>query len=84
MTIILDVDDSVAAIRLNPLLDRMELKGQEFHRKVRQGFLKQAERWPERYAVIDAAADADSVEKNVQNTIDSFDFCRNFPQKNGY
>jgi dTMP kinase len=83
LTIILDVDDSVAAGRLNPLLDRMELKGREFHRKVREGFLQQAKRWPERYAVIDASDDADSVEKNVQNTIDSFDFCRNFPQKNG-
>ena len=84
LTIILDVDDSVAARRLNPLLDLIELKGREFHKKVREGFLEQAERWPERYTVIDATEDADSVEKNVRNTIDSFDFCRNFPQKNGY
>lgn len=83
LTIILDVDDTVAAGRLNPLLDRMELKGSDFHRKVREGFLDQAELWPERYTVIDASDDADTVESNVQNTIDSFDFCREYPQKNG-
>ena len=84
LTIILDVDDSVAAERLNPLLDRMELKGFDFHRKVREGFLDQAKRWPERYTVIDASNDADTVEIKVQKTIDSFDFCREYPHKNGY
>jgi dTMP kinase len=84
LTIILDVDDSVAAERLNPLLDRMELKGFDFHRKVREGFLDQAKRWPERYTVIDASDDADTVEIKVQKTIDSFDFCTEYPHKNGY
>jgi len=74
LTIILDVDDSVAIERLSPLLDRMELKGREFHRLVREGFLSQADRWPERYAVIDASDDADSIEQEVQTTVDSFNF----------
>ena len=38
LTLIMDVDDETAAGRLNPLLDRMELKGQNFHSKVREGF----------------------------------------------
>ena len=84
LTIILDVDDSVAAGRLNPLLDRMELKGREFHRLVRKGFLDQAELWPDRYAVIDASSDVDTVEKDIQNRLDSFDFCGRKPQKNGH
>ena len=84
LTIILDVDDSVATQRLNPLLDRMELKGKAFHHLVREGFLEQAQMWPERYAVIDASKDADSVETAVQNTIDSFNFCGNSTQKNGF
>jgi dTMP kinase len=61
LTIIFDVDEHVASTRLNPLLDRMELKGAEFHRRVRQGFLAQASAQPEQYLVIDASSDIDAV-----------------------
>lgn len=61
LTVIFDVDEATASTRLNPLLDRMERKGAEFHRRVRQGYLDQAKREPERYAVIDASVDPDSV-----------------------
>jgi dTMP kinase len=42
--IILDVDAEVGLGRLGCELDRMERKGKEFHRKIRQGFLEAAER----------------------------------------
>jgi dTMP kinase len=74
LTLILDVDDETAAGRMNPLLDRMELKGREFHSKVREGFLKQALEMPEKYCVIDSTEDEDSVEKAVQNAIKMY-FC---------
>jgi dTMP kinase len=61
LTVIFDVDEQVAASRLNPLLDRMELKGIEFHRRVRQGFLAQAQSEPDRHLVIDASSNADAV-----------------------
>ncbi len=61
LTVIFDVDEHVAATRLNPLLDRMELKGVEFHRRVRQGFLAQTQNEPDRHLVVDASADADAV-----------------------
>ena len=61
LTVIFDVDEQVAAHRLNPLLDRMELKGEQFHRRVRQGFLAQASGSPDRHLVIDASGEADSV-----------------------
>jgi dTMP kinase len=61
LTVIFDVDESTAATRLNPILDRMELKGAPFHRKVREGFLDQAHRDPGHYLVIDAAADPERV-----------------------
>lgn len=61
LTVIFDVDEHVAATRLNPLLDRMELKGVEFHRRVRQGFLAQAQNEPDRHLVVDATAEADVV-----------------------
>ncbi|HVZ94113.1 MAG TPA: dTMP kinase [Phycisphaerales bacterium] len=65
LVVIFDVDERTAAGRLNPLLDRMEQKGLEFHRKVRAGYLEQAKRWPERYLVVDASKDADDVTKQL-------------------
>jgi dTMP kinase len=61
MTIVFDVNEEVAATRLNPLLDRMELKGAQFHRAVRRGFLDQARALPDRYIVIDASGNPDAV-----------------------
>lgn len=61
LTVIFDVDEATAARRLSPLLDRMEAKGSAFHARVRQGYLDQARRDPDRYAVIDARPDEDTV-----------------------
>lgn len=62
VTVLFDVDEHVAATRLNPLLDRMELKGAQFHRRVRQGYLDQAARGDlGDYLVLDASADEDAV-----------------------
>ncbi|MHC4774169.1 MAG: dTMP kinase [Planctomycetota bacterium] len=61
LTVVFDVDEHVAGTRLNPLLDRMELRGAEFHARVRRGFLEQAQAEPDRYLLIDASGDADSV-----------------------
>ena len=55
LVVVFDVDEKTAATRLNPLLDRMERKSAEFHKKVRQGFLDQATRDPRHHIVIDAA-----------------------------
>lgn len=61
LVLVFDVDERTAAGRLNPLLDRMELKGSEYHRTVRQGYLEQAKADPQRYLIIDATADAEAV-----------------------
>ncbi len=61
LVIVFDVDDRTAAKRLNPLLDRMEAKGVEYHRLVRQGFLDQAELEPARYLIVDATLEEDAV-----------------------
>jgi dTMP kinase len=39
----------------------MEGKGREFHMKVRAGYLAQARRWPDRYAVVDSSVAPDAV-----------------------
>jgi len=61
LTVIFDVDASTAAKRLNPLLDRMELKGEAFHHKVREGFLSQAKADPQHYLIVDARATPEQV-----------------------
>ncbi len=61
LVVIFDVDEETAASRLPADLDRMELKGVEFHRRVRQGYLAQAERDPKRHLVIDATRSEDEV-----------------------
>ncbi|MEM9064956.1 MAG: dTMP kinase [Planctomycetota bacterium] len=63
--VVFDVDEHTAATRLNPLMDRMEAKGREFHRRVRAGYHAQAGIDPGRYLLIDASPDQDTVWRNL-------------------
>jgi dTMP kinase len=69
--IVLDIPYEVAVERLGKRSkpDRMERKGAEYHRRVREGFLKCAAAEPNRYVVIDAAPPADEVAKTIQHTV---------------
>ena len=64
LTIILDVDLKTASTRLNTQLDRMEQKGDDYHSKVRHGFLKLAEEL-ENFVAVDAAGDIKTVHKKI-------------------
>ncbi len=68
LTIILDIDPKSAAKRLNRTLDRMEQKGDSYHQKVREGFLKLAEQ-RSNFAVIDAAGDVENVHEKIKQII---------------
>jgi dTMP kinase len=65
LIIVFDVDEATASMRLNPLLDRMESKGREFHRKVRQGYLEQVAANPELYRKVDASLAEEQVWTSV-------------------
>lgn len=65
LVLLFDIDADRAAARLSPLLDRMESKGRAFHRKVRDGYLRQAEADPRRFALIDAAEPEEAVWRAV-------------------
>jgi dTMP kinase len=69
LTIILDVDLKTAATRLKSNLDRMEQKGDSYHKKVREGFLKLAKGRKD-FVVIDAADDIETVLEQIINTIE--------------
>ena len=47
-------------------LDRMESQGLDFLRRVRGGFLKEAQRARERIVVIDADRSVDAVQEDIQ------------------
>ncbi len=61
LIVVFDIDEAGASRRLSPLLDRMEAKGADFHRKVRKGYLDQARADPGHYAVVDAGRGPDEV-----------------------
>lgn len=64
LTIVLDVDLKTAAGRLDRALDRMEQKGDCYHGKVREGYLKLAEDRSD-FAVVDATATPEAVHQAV-------------------
>jgi len=71
LTIILDIDLATAAKRLKKDLDRMEQKGDNYHKKVREGFLKLAKQQKD-FVVVNAADDTDTVHKKVMVIIEKF------------
>lgn len=70
-TLIFDVDQETAASRLNPLLDRMEAKGAEFHARVRNGYRSLVESDPnaQRYLKVDAKGTPDEVFENIKRVL---------------
>jgi dTMP kinase len=72
LTIVLDVDQAVAAPRLNHrgnAADRYERLGDAFHARVRDGFRKIAASNPERCVLIDASGDIQSVHTSIMNAV---------------
>ena len=73
LTIILDVDLKTSAQRLNRQLDRMESKGDGYHKQVREGFLKLAEQ-REDVLVVDATGDITTIHEEVLKLISEVSF----------
>ncbi len=78
LTIILDVDTDTAAKHLKSRkgccaknLDRMEQKGDDYHKKVRQGFLNLAEQ-QKGFVIVNASDGIDAVHKKIIETIEKF------------
>jgi dTMP kinase len=81
LVLIFDVDEETAASRINPLmatatrkegLDRIESRGREFHRRVREGYLTQARQFPDDYRIINAARGPDEIWSEVLVVMERF------------
>ncbi|MCX5644474.1 MAG: dTMP kinase [Phycisphaerae bacterium] len=68
LTIILDVDLKTAAQRLHRELDRIERKGDNYHSRVREGFLRLAQGRPD-FVVVDATGSAEAVHQEVVKVV---------------
>ena len=71
LTIILDLDIETSCTRLNAELDRMEQKGDEYHKKVRQGFLALAEDRGD-FVVVDASQEIEAVHGKIIEFINNY------------
>ncbi len=69
LTIILDVDLETAAKRLKKDLDRMERKGDGYHQKVREGFLKLA-KGRKNFVIIDGTDDIEAIHKQIIDIVE--------------
>lgn len=65
LTFVFDVDVETSMARVGKEKDRMESAGMEFFNRVRNGYLKIAEKEPRRVKVIDATRSIDDIHKNV-------------------
>ena len=71
LVVIFDVDAETSQSRLSGEKDRMELKGTEFHRRVRDGYLSQAARNHQGHLVIDASMNENQVFKSLIDGLQS-------------
>jgi dTMP kinase len=69
LTLVLDLPLEVALARLNRPLDRMERRGEEFLRRVREGFLAEAARRPGEIVVVDAARPVEELHAEIRRIV---------------
>ena len=72
LTFVLDMSPQIAAARIDRELDRMEQQGADFRQRLRDGFLKEAQRCPEKIVIIDAAQGVDEVQQLIQQAAGRF------------
>src|SRR5574344_1652096 len=70
LTFIFDVDIETSQKRVGKDKDRMESAGIEFHKRVREGYLKIADGEPDRVKVINAVESVENISTQVKTLID--------------
>lgn len=71
LTILFDLEPTRAQARRAGAGDRMERKDDEFHARVRAGYLSLAAAEPGRFRVVDAARSVEAVQADVRRAIDA-------------
>jgi len=69
LVLLLDIDPATAAARMDRPLDRLENRGDDYRRRLCEGYLKEAAADPARYEIIDATADQTTVGERIRAAI---------------
>jgi dTMP kinase len=69
LTLVLDLPVEVAQVRRGRSADRMERRADDYHERVRQGFLSESARRPDRITVIDATSSVDDVQRQIRRAV---------------
>jgi dTMP kinase len=70
LVLLLDLDPAAAALRLDRPLDRLESRGDDFRRRLREGYLREAAVQKNRFEIIDAAADMATVGARIRDAVE--------------
>ena len=70
LVLLLDLDPAAAALRLDRPLDRLESRGDDFRRRLRAGYLREAAAQPDRFEIVDAAADIATVGARIRAAVE--------------
>ena len=65
LTVVLDLPLEEARRRRGRPADRLESRADDYHQRVREGFLTEAQRHPDRIRVVDAARSVDEVHAQI-------------------
>ncbi len=73
LTLLFDLDPEIGLARINANanreVNRLDLEKLDFHRAVRQSFLDLAKRFPDRFVIINANQDRETVAKDTMEAI---------------
>jgi dTMP kinase len=75
LTILLDLDPEIGLQRIrdnNREQNRLDMEELSFHRKVREGYLFLADKFPERFVVVDANVTKEELKKSVIQVVENF------------
>ena len=70
LTFVFDIDIETAQQRVGKVKDRLESEGLEFHKKVKEGYLELAKKYPNRIKIINSNKTIEEVFEQVKKIID--------------
>jgi dTMP kinase len=72
LMVLLDVPPAVAATRFGDRPDKLESAGDDFHRRVADGYRQLVEADPDRWVVVDGTGEVDEVARRVRQAVDAW------------
>ena len=71
LTFVLDLPLDLALVRRGRPADRMESRPRDYHERVRQGFLAEAKRRPDRRILVDATPGVEEIQAEIRRHVEA-------------